>query len=174
MATVVGIPQRNEAAPYYFNYIDRVPVDDVLSVLWEQALEVPEWLLGISEEQSLHRYAPDKWTIREVLSHVNDGERLFVSRAMWFARGFESPLPSFDQNISIAAAEANRISWRKHVEEFRTIRAATLTFFRNLPESAWDRKGIASGNPFTVRALAYIIAGHVVHHLGIIRERYLR
>jgi hypothetical protein len=92
---------------------------------------------------------------------------------MWFARGFGSPLPSFDQDICIVAAEANRLTWRAHVEEFRTIRAATLTFFRNLPEAAWDRRGIASDNPFTVRALAYIIAGHVIHHLGIIRERYL-
>lgn len=173
MATAIRIPQRDETAPYYFRYIDRVPDDNVIAVLDRQSEEVPAWLAAISEEKSLHRYAPDKWTIREVLSHVNDCERVFVSRAMWFARNFDSPLPSFDQDICIAAAEANRISWQDHIEEFRAIRAATLFFFRNLPEAAWDKHGIASGNPFTVRALAYIIAGHVVHHLGVIRERYM-
>jgi uncharacterized damage-inducible protein DinB len=174
MTTAIGIPRRDEAAPYYFTYIDKVPVDNVLPVLAEQALEVPDWLLCISEEKSQHQYAPEKWTLREVLSHINDCERLFVSRAMWFARGFGSPLPSFDQNICMAASEANRIAWRAHIDEFRAVRASTLTFFRNLPDAAWDRKGIASDNPFTVRALAYITAGHVMHHLDVIRERYLK
>lgn len=173
MAIATGMPQRSEAAPYYFTYIDKVGRDDVISVLEKQLGELPGWLLGIPEEKSLYRYAPDKWSIREVLSHVNDGERVFAGRAMWFARNFDSPLPSFDQNICIAAAEADRVPWRDHVEEFRTIRAATLTFFRNLPEAAWDRKGIASDNPFTVRALAYVIAGHVIHHMNVLRERYL-
>jgi hypothetical protein len=126
----------------------------------------------MSEERSLHRYAPDKWSIRQVLSHINDTERAFTFRALWFARGFDEPLASFDQNVAIAAAGADERSWTSHVDEWRTIRAATLTLFRHLPADAWLRRGVASGNPFTVRALAYITAGHVTHHLRILKERY--
>ena len=128
---------------------------------------------GVSEEQSLHRYAPGKWSLREVVSHLNDTERLFVFRALWFARGFDSPLPSFDQDVAIASAVADARAWNSHVEEFRSVRASTLTFFRDLPAGAWTRRGTASGNPFTVRALAYIVAGHSTHHEKVIRERYL-
>jgi DinB superfamily len=174
MATAIGIPKRDEAAAYYFRYIDQVPVDNVVAVMAEQALEVPDWLINISENESLFRYEQGKWTLREVLSHINDCERVFQARAFWFARGFTTSLPSFDQDTSIAAADANRISWREHIDEFRAVRSSTLIFFRNLPDAAWDRKGIASDNPFTVRALAYITAGHLIHHLTIIRERYLK
>jgi DinB superfamily len=169
----MGRPGTNEAAPYYFNYIDKVPSDDVVGFLAAQLDEAMPFLSGISEEKSLHRYAPEKWSIREVLNHVNDGERLFVYRAFWFARGFDTPLPSFDQEVSVAAGKADEVSWADHVEEFRGIRLATLSFFRNLPAEAWDRGGIASDNPFTVRALAYIAGGHFAHHAGIVRERYL-
>ena len=104
---------------------------------------------------------------------LNDTERLFIFRAFWFARGFDSPLPSFDQNIAAAAAAADERSWKSHLDEFRSVRGATLAFFRNLPADAWARSGIASGNPFTVRALAYIAAGHNTHHVSILRSRYL-
>ena len=121
----------------------------------------------------MHRYAPDKWSIRDVVGHLNDTERLFVMRAFWFARGFDTPLPSYDQEIAAAGAQADRIPWAAHVEEFRLVRLSTVALFRNLPEEAWMRTGVASGNPFTVRALAYIIAGHVSHHAAIVKERYL-
>ncbi|HYR47085.1 MAG TPA: DinB family protein, partial [Thermoanaerobaculia bacterium] len=114
-----------------------------------------------------------KWSIREVVNHVSDCERLFVSRAFWFARGFDSPLPSYDQEVSVSEAGADDVPWAGHVEEFRSVRLATLAFFRNLPDRAWMRRGIASDNPFTVRALAYIAAGHADHHASILRERYL-
>jgi hypothetical protein len=166
-------PQTTEAAPYYFTYIDRVLSDDVVSVLEDQLDETGAFLSAISEEKSLSRYAPDKWSIRQVVGHVNDTERLFVFRALWFARGFQDPLPSFDQNICVASAQADQVSWAEHIEEFRRIRLATLAFFQHLPAEAWQRTGIASDNPFTVRALAYIAAGHVVHHNDVIRERYL-
>jgi hypothetical protein len=168
-----GHPETNEAAPYYFKYIDRVPGNDIVGTLEAQSDEMLAFLSGISEEHSLHRYAPDKWSFREVLNHVSDTERLFLFRAFWFARGFDSPLPSFDEKISAAAARADEISWARHVEEFRGTRLATVTFFRNLPAEAWMRSGIASDNPFTVRALAYLAAGHADHHLAILRERYL-
>ncbi|HEV8578685.1 MAG TPA: DinB family protein [Thermoanaerobaculia bacterium] len=169
----MGRPGADEAAPYYFKYIDQVPSDDVVGFLATQLDEAMPFLSGISEEKSLHRYAPGKWSIREVLNHINDGERLFVARAFWFARGFDTPLPSFDQEVSVAAGKADAVSWADHVEEFRGIRLATLSFFRNLPAEAWDRNGIASDLPFTVRALAYIAAGHFIHHAAIVRERYL-
>ncbi len=168
-----GRPASDEAAPYYFNYINQVVGDDILSVLEDQLRETLPLLGGISEEKSLHRYAPDKWSIRETLSHVTDVERLSVYRALWFARGFETPLPSFDQHVGVAGAVADRIPWAAHVEEFERTRLSTVSFFKHLPAEAWPRRGIASDNPFTVRALAYMIAGHLTHHVNILRERYL-
>jgi len=150
-----------------------VTSDDIVAVLATQLDETVAFLSAISEEQSLHRYAPDKWSMRELLGHVNDTERVFMYRAMWFARGFESPLPSFDQEIGFKAAESDNVSWKSHIDEFRAIRSSTLAFFRNLPEDAWVRSGIASDSPVSVRALAYIVAGHLSHHVGVLRERYL-
>jgi hypothetical protein len=171
--SVTTAPDRTEAAEYYFTYIDKVGPGDICRILEEQLAETLPLLEAISEDRSLHRYAPDKWSIREVLSHLNDGERLFVFRAFWFARGFDAPLPSFDQNVAVSVAGADLRSWRSHIEEFRFVRAATVAFFSNLPSDAWARRGVASGNPVTVRALAYITAGHVTHHMGILKERYL-
>jgi uncharacterized damage-inducible protein DinB len=168
-----GRPGANEFAAYYSTYVDRVTGDDVVGVLAEQLDMTLSALTGISEEQSLHRYAEDKWSMRELLNHVTDTERVFVYRALWFARGFDTALPGFDQNVAVPTAAAERFSWASHVEDFRAVRAATLTFFRNLPEAAWGRSGVASGNPVTVRALAYIVAGHVAHHIAILQERYL-
>lgn len=168
-----GRPEPGEAEAYYFRYIDRVPGDDVLAVLEPQLDETVAFLSTISEEKSLHRYGPEKWSMRQVLNHVSDCERLFVARAFWFARGFDSPLPSFDQKISADAARAHEVPWARHVEEFRSVRLGTLSFFRNLPVEAWMRRGIASGYSFTVRALAYLAAGHLTHHMAILRERYM-
>jgi len=164
---------RTEAAEYFFTYINQVPEGDIARILETQEREAVQLLSGLSDERSLHRYAPGKWTIREVVSHINDTERMFTFRALWFARGFDSELPSFEQDIAIRTAGANDRSYRSHVDEFRAIRAATLALFGNLPPDAWTRRGIASGNPFTVRALAHITAGHVEHHMRLLRERYL-
>ena len=166
-------PDRTEAAPYYFTYIDLVPGGEVCRTLETQGHDTLAVLRAVSEERSGYRYATDKWSVREVLGHVNDTERLFVARAFWFARGFDTPLPSFDQHVAAAAAGAEQRSWSSHVEEFGIVRASTLSFFNNLPAEAWPRRGVASGNPFTVRALAYLAAGHVAHHLAILRQRYL-
>jgi hypothetical protein len=128
---------------------------------------------GITDDRSLHRYAPEKWSIRQALNHVTDTERAFAFRALWFARGFNTPLPGYDQNIAAAGAEADRVSWAAHIDEFRAVRQSTISMFRNMPPGAWDCRGIASEKPFTVRALAYIIPGHAAHHIRILRERYL-
>ncbi len=170
---MLGRPASNEAAPYYFTYINQVKGDDALATIENQVEECLTLFAGISEQKSLHRYAPDKWSIRELLNHVSDTERAFAFRALWFARGFDSPLPDYDQNIAAAGAGAHAVPWSDHVEEFRRVRMATISLFRNMPSDAWMRTGIASGNSFTVRALAYITAGHVAHHLTVLRERYL-
>ncbi len=166
-------PERSEAAPYYFTYIDRIQQDDIVGVMESQLEDVGRILDGISEKKSLHRYTPEKWSIRQVLSHLNDTERAFAFRALWFARDFHDPLASFDQNISVNAARADEYAWASHVAEFRDIRRASVALFRKLPSEAWKRSGVASGNFVSVRALAYIIAGHVSHHVAILEERYL-
>jgi DinB family protein len=170
---MVGRPQPSEAASYYFTYIDQVEGENPLRQIEGQMEKVSPLLASISEEQSLHRYAPEKWSIRQVLNHVTDTERAFAFRALWFARGFNTPLPSYDQEVAAKGAQADSISWAAHVEEFQRVRPATVSLFRNLPPDAWMRAGIASGNLFTVRALAFIIPGHVAHHLKIVRDRYL-
>jgi hypothetical protein len=166
-------PTPDEAADYYFTYINQVPGDDICAVLETQLAEVVAMLQSIPADKIDYRYADGKWSIREVLSHLNDTERLFAFRAFWFARGFESPLPSFDQHVAAAHAAAAVRPWISLVEEFRALRQSTLQLFRHLPAEAWDRRGIASDNPFSVRALAFLGAGHVIHHLTIVRERYL-
>jgi hypothetical protein len=166
-------PERSEVADYYFRYIDQVQGADIISSLTRQRDDVSRMLRGVPEAKAGDRYAPGKWTLREVVGHVNDTERLFCARAFWFARGFDSPLPSFDQDVANAAAQFNARSWSGLVDEFVAVRDATLTFFGSLPADAWDRRGIASDNPFTVRALAYLAAGHVTHHMAIVTSRYL-
>jgi len=166
-------PDPSEAAPYYFKYIDRVPDGDVVKTLERQEGDLLTLVSGVSEETSRRRYAEGKWSLREVLAHVNDTERVFVFRAFWFARGFDAPLPDFDQEVAARGARADEIAWGRRLEEFRHVRRATLSLFRNLPSEAWKRGGVASGNPVTVRALAFIAAGHVSHHMAILKARYL-
>ena len=170
--TMVSAPERAETAEYYHRYIDQVPPGDIRDVLERQLGDASSMLEAISEEQSLHRYAPGKWSIREVVAHINDTERLFTFRAFWFARALGEPLPSFDQDIAASHAGADERPWRSHLDEFHAVRAATIALFRNLPAEAWTRRGVASGNPFTVRALAYIAAGHVAHHMRLLKEQY--
>jgi hypothetical protein len=170
---MTGRPRPAEAAPYYFTYIDQVTGDDAAAVIESQLEESPNLFAAISEEVSLYRYLPDKWSIRQVLNHVTDTERALAFRALWFARGFTSALPGYDQVIAAAGAAADGVSWAAHVEEFRRVRLSTVSLFRNLPPEAWTRRGIAGDNPFTVRALAFVVAGHWTHHVKILRERYL-
>lgn len=170
---MIGRPENSEAAPYYFTYINQVQGDNPLRVMEAQLDEALPILAGINEDKSLYRYAPDKWSIRQTLSHVTDAERVFGLRALWFARRLDSPLPSFDQNIAASAGAADGILWAAHVEEFGHVRRASISLFRNMPNDSWMRSGIASDNKFTVRAMAFITAGHWAHHLKILRERYL-
>jgi hypothetical protein len=166
-------PGRTEAAEYYFTYINQVADGEIVGTLEAQAKETAAFLRGIPDAKAGHRYAEGKWSLREVVCHINDTERLFVFRAMWFARGFDTPLPSFDQDVALAASNADARPWADLIDEFAAIRASTIAFFRSLPADAWMRRGTASGNPFTVRALAFITAGHTAHHVRIVKERYL-
>ena len=172
--TPVSSPDKTEASEYFFRYIDLVPAGDIRKTLETQGAEALTTLRRISEEQSLYRYAPGKWSLKEMLSHVNDGERLFPFRAFWFARGFESALPGFDQDVATPNAGADARPWKSHVDEFEALRAGTVALFRELPAEAWSRRGIASDNPITVRALAWITAGHVTHHMKVLREKYIQ
>jgi len=166
-------PHRGEAAEYYWTYIDKVPQGDIRHLLADQPEDVLTLLRTVSDERSLHRYAAGKWSLRELLGHINDAERVFSFRAFWFARGLGPPLASFDQDVVVKASSADERPWDSHLDEFAAVRAATVALFDGLSDDAWDRRGIASDNPVTVRALAYICAGHVEHHLRVVRERYL-
>jgi hypothetical protein len=166
-------PGRDEAAEYYFKYIDLVEGEEICAALETQRVETLALLRSIPEERRSHRYDAGKWSINGVLAHVNDCERLFAFRAFWFARGFETPLPSFDQNVAAGHDGAEGRSLASHIDEFDSVRRASLELFRHLPDEAWSRRGIASDNPFSVRALAFLTAGHVIHHTRILQARYL-
>ena len=166
-------PKANEAAPYYSRYIDLISSDDIVSTLKSQLDETKSFLTNISEEQSLNSYAPGKWTIRQVLNHVNDGERVFATGRSGSLVAFRMRCLLSDQDVCVEAAGANDVSWNDLTNEFNNVRQSTISLFENLPAEAWMRTGIASGYPFTVNALSYIIAGHVTHHRNVIQERYL-
>lgn len=170
---MLGRPEQSEAAAYHFTYIDQVPGDDPQAVLLSQLEQRLKTLSQVTEGQSLYRYAPDKWSIREVLNHITDTERVFAFRALWFARGFDTPLPNFDQNIAVAGAWADHVPWAAHVEEFRRVRLSTIALFANMPADSWMRGGVASGHYVSVRALCFVTAGHFAHHCRILEERYL-
>lgn len=171
---MIGRPRDDEAAPNSFTYINHVTGDDPIAVIEDQLPEHMNLFSTISEEKSLYRYAPGKWSIREVLNHVTDTERAFAFRALWFARGFQSPLDSFDQEVAAVGAEADRATWSAHVEEFRRVRLTTISLFRNMPPGGWARSGVANGYHVTVRALAFLIPGHLAHHSRVLKEKYLQ
>jgi len=170
---MIGRPAQDEAVEHFWRYIRRVQGDDPIASLGRQITEAESLLAQVSEEKSLHRYAPGKWSMREALSHITDTERALCYRALWFGRGFTTPLEGLPEDEAAAAAQADRLPWAAHAEEFRRVRLATLSLFEHMPEQAWSRRGIVSGNPITVRALAYVCAGHADHHFALFRERYL-
>lgn len=166
-------PGPGEYAPFYAGYVARVPDGDVLATLEAQLREAVSLLEGVPAGREGHRYAPGKWSVREVVGHVADAERIFAYRALRFARGDRTPLPGFEENGYVRAAGSDARPLAELTGELRTVRLATLSLFRGLPAEAWSRSGEASGAPVTVRALAWIAAGHAAHHLHVLRERYL-
>jgi len=166
-------PARSEYADFYAAYIGQVPDGDVLELLEEQLASSLDLFASIPADKLDHRYAPGKWTVKQVLGHVIDAERIFSYRALRFARGDATPLPGMDQETFMAGANFAQRPMASLVEEYRHQRLADLALFRSFDEEILGRTGEASGCLFTVRALVYIIAGHERHHVRILRERYL-
>ena len=168
-----GRPDPSEYPEYYQGYVSRVPDGPVLDSLASDGLALVELLRGTPADKAGHRYAPGKWSVREVVAHVIDAERQFVTRALAFARGDQGPYPSFDENRYAETCGAEGRTLDDLAEEFEALRHATRVFFKTLPDEAWTRTGVANGATFNVRSLAWIIAGHSAHHGALIRERYL-
>jgi hypothetical protein len=168
-----GRPQTGEFASYYQRYIDLATEDDVVAALDAQSHETATLLGGISEQQAANRYEPGKWSVKQLVGHIIDSERIFAYRALCFARGETTPLPGFEQEPYVVNAASDDRPMADLAEELTAVRKANVMMLRALPSEAWSRIGTASDNAITVRALAFIILGHDRHHLRILRERYL-
>jgi hypothetical protein len=166
-------PAADEFVPYYGKYIALVPESAAIPALERQLENMLPHLRGLDDAQGALRYAPGKWSIKQVLGHLIDSERIFAYRALRFARADRTDLPGFDENAFVEAAGSDRLPIRALVDEIELVRRSTLAMFRALDEEAWLRRGVASGAGISVRALAFIIAGHGHHHVGLLNERYL-
>ena len=166
-------PATGDYAPYYDRYISRVPEGDVIGNLEQQIGETLRVLRSIDESRGGHRYAEGKWSIREVIGHMTDTERVFAYRAMRFARNDTTELPGYDENLFVANARFDARTIKDLTAELEKVRAATVAFFDSLDPEEWARAGVANNSRMSVRAVAWIIAGHERHHVTILNERYL-
>jgi uncharacterized damage-inducible protein DinB len=166
-------PAAGDAASYYFTYIDKVPDGDVLALLETSLDDTRQALAAVDAERETFRYAPGKWTVRDVVGHLLDAERVFGYRAFHFARADPAELPSMDQEIYARTARAERRPLAEVLDELADVRRGHLALFRGFDDEAWERTGIASNVPFRVRAIPFILAGHEIHHRQILVERYL-
>jgi hypothetical protein len=169
----ITAPDQSEYAPYYGRYISLVEGNDVIRALKQQEPETVAMLAGLTDQQGDYRYAPEKWSLKEVVGHLTDSERVFAYRALRIARNDPTPLPGFEQDDYVRAAMFGKRSLAGLLDEFTVVRQASLLLFRSLNAEAWMRRGVASEKEVSVRALAYIIAGHELHHRRIIQEKYL-
>ncbi|HNW60496.1 MAG TPA: DinB family protein [bacterium] len=165
-------PADHEFAPYYSRYISLVTETDILRALEEQATQLAGLMDGVPPEREEFRYAPDKWSVREVLGHLIDGERVFGYRAFCISRGETAPLPSFDQSQYITRSDYKERSVAELMQEFLLIRRTNVLFLRRLSEADWSQMGTASNHPVSVRALAFIMVGHARHHVNVLRASY--
>ncbi len=166
-------PDSSEYGPFFGNYVSNVPEADVCAALQSQRDETQKLLASIPEDRESFRYGPEKWSIREVVGHFTDAERVFAYRAMAIARGEQQSLPGFDEKAYVENARFDERPLSDLVDAYLAVRNASLIFFRQLDGKAWDRRGTANNNPVSVRGLAYITVGHERHHLRVLRERYL-
>ena len=166
-------PDATEYAPFYGTYVGKVPDGDLLELLERQRRETQNLLAGLSDTQALHRYAPGKWSMKEVVGHLMDSERVFCYRALRFARADEKPLQGFDEKAWVPAGSFDARPLADLAAELDAVRRATIALFGGFDAAALARKGTANNNEVTVRALAWIVAGHERHHVAILRERYL-
>ena len=165
-------PPQSEYAPFYAGYVALVPETDILTVLEAQVDAIRRLLAPVPAGKESYRYAEGKWSLRQVVGHLVDGERVFGYRAFCFSRGEQAALPSFDENQYVGAARADSIPLAELLEELALVRQANLVVLRRLDARDWARVGTASGQPVSVRALAWIMAGHPRHHVNVLRERY--
>ena len=168
----VGRPEVDEIPSHYVGYIKRVPELDPVMVCASQIEETATLLRGLAEAEAMYRYARGKWSVKEIVGHLADVERIMAYRALRIARADTTPLPSFDENAYVPVAKFDARSLADLVGELRTARAATLALLRTFDADAWRRRGTASGKPVSVRALAYMIPGHERHHVEILKTRY--
>jgi|SRR5580658_103379 hypothetical protein len=171
-APAIAAPDASEYAPYYGKYIALVGGHDIVAALEDQPHDTLALLSDLTDEEGNYRYAPDKWSIKEMLGHLIDAERVFSYRALRFARNDRTPLASFEQDDYVRSGNFADCRLADLIEEFVAVRRATVWLFRQLSAEAWMRCGIASDNPVSVRAVAYIIAGHELHHRRILKEKY--
>ena len=167
-------PEVGEHDAYFSTYIDRVEEGDLIGDLRSQVGELTELCGDLSEAEGEFRYAPDKWSVKEVLGHLIDTERVFVFRGLWFARGESTALPGFDQDVFVRRADFDQRSVESLVSEFIHLRQSTIDLLASFRQAEWRRSGISNEASLSVRAIGYILLGHVVHHLEILRERYLK
>jgi DinB family protein len=165
-------PKPGEYNPYYDKYISLIPGNDVVATLSSQLPKTVALLSSLSEQDGELRYAPGKWSVKEALGHLIDTERIMAYRALRIARNDSTPLAGFEQDDYVRDGPYSELRLADLIEEFKAVRGATLALFRNLRAGDWTRQGVANKNDITVRALAYIIAGHELHHRNIIEERY--
>jgi len=166
-------PESSEFAPYYERYTSLVPEGDIVSLLTMQLQEALQVLRGIDEARAGYRYAEDKWSIKQLLGHIIDSERIFAYRALRFARNDQNPLTGFDQEDFVRGGNFDARTIADLIDEFEYVRRASIHLFKPLNDEEWLRSGVANDAPVTVRALACIMAGHVIHHLQILQTRYL-
>jgi hypothetical protein len=172
LAPTIARPEPAEYSPYHEGYISLVPGNDIISTLESQRRQTLILLSGRDESEGDFRYAPSKWSVKEVLGHVCDTERIFAYRALRIARADRTPIEGFEQDDYIRNSSFASRPFPEIIEDYIAVRRATLTLFRNLDEQAWMRRGIANNNEISVRALAYITAGHELHHRRILEEKY--
>jgi uncharacterized damage-inducible protein DinB len=165
-------PASDEAALFYHGYIAEVRGENIAEQLASQLREVEGLFASIGDKAALARYAPGKWSIKEVLGHLSDAERIFGYRLLRVARGDRTPLPGFDENAYVPAGQFDARPLRSLVDEFTAVRQGTLALVQGVPAERWGERGEANGKAISARALAYILVGHVTHHLGVLRERY--
>ena len=166
-------PAAAEYAPFYAGYVARVPAGDIIDVLRRQGGETTAFFRSIPDDRTTTGYAAGKWSIRDIVQHMSDTERIMSYRALRIARGDRTPLPGFEEKDYTPMANANTREMALLLAELEIVRRSTIALLEGLPGEAWPRNGTANGTGITVRALATIIAGHELHHLAIVRERYL-
>lgn len=165
-------PSKDEYNAYYERYVGLVPEGKICDILGQSEKDTSELFSKLTEDQGNYRYAPGKWSLKEVLGHITDNERIMSYRLLRIARGDQTPLSSYDQDSLMSGASFDAWSLPELLEDYMAVRRATLTLLRGLSEEAWSRKGIVNGSESTPAAWAYIIAGHELHHLNVIREKY--